>query len=776
VTWDRRDGFDEGLSSVKTVWRLRRVNFSVNKVSIATLVCLPNDVLKVLKGALELMSVKLLVYLLVVFFGCQKQVAVCAGLPQPIGNTFETLISRFGSRYCINVRPQENSWYQSPCGRFYDERIDVIIGVRVAGKLYSLPFSRLEFSNFDAVNQTITPCKLIWRASLKSPPMRLNLKFVSPFYPKDERTTLLPAFIVEFVVENCSEEPLHGELVYGRELNARQLATLHMGDGVAVFETQGVFKAHEGVKGKDWDVELMRLGGKTMLTFRRTFKLQPNSDERSMLVLACYSRDAFFKAKGYPYRFKYAHLFGDVNEVMNYALVNAEELCSRTELFERTLLDPFEDDALKMLISLAFQSYASNALWLLPAEDVATSMGLKREPPFKQWFSVLEGGGGLFNSTVDVEYNISPFYLLYWNELLEMLLDEWSAYRRGGIIRHDMGMGFVANGMSYYHDMPVEENTNFLLMLFSLWASTAKHGLLKGWWGVVVELVKYLLSTDTDGNGFPNIGTSNTINQAVYVTQHAPEQTYLAMKMAATYQAVWQMARFVGDFKTAKECQSALEKITATMKKAWLGDHYPVSIDRAIPGWDAYSIYTANGWLLPLIVGVSPQVDVQRMRIDIINSTKATWRGYSSTHTSVDVTTFISQNIWRDCIAAYLGVDMVKNARSYWSLQWTLNRTTGGAFVDSYNYDTGYSSLRYYPRGMAVVCYILAIGGISFNALERKIVIQPLFENVVIPLPQFSDWASKRIPSIELRPSEGKPRISIRHKELLEGWNVAIGR
>ena len=735
-----------------------------------------NEATKLVKRALWFLSVKFLVHLLLVFFACQKQVAFCVELSQPIGNTFETLLSRFGSRYCINVRPQEKSWYQSPCGRFYDERIDVIIGVRLAGKLYSLPFSRLEFANFDAVNQILTPCKLIWRASLKSPHMRLYLKFTSPFYPKDERTTLLPAFIVEFVVENCSDAPLHGELIYGRELNARQLATLRMSDGMAVFETQGVFKALEGVKGEDWDAELMRLGSKTILTFTRGFKLPPNANDRGILVLACYSRDAFFTARGYPYRFKYARLFGDVNEVMNYALANAEELCSRTELFEKTILDATEDDALKMLISLAFQSYASNALWLIPAEDVAASIGLKREPPFKQWFSVLEGGGGLFNSTVDVEYNISPFYLLYWNELLEMLLDEWSAYRKGGIIRHDMGMGFVANGMSYYHDMPVEENTNFLLMLFSLWASTAKHSLVKGKWSIVVELIKYLMSTDTDGNGFPNFGTSNTIDQAVYVTQHAPEQTYLAMKMAAAYQAVWQMARFVGDFGIAKECQSALEKITATMKKAWLGDHYPVSIDKTIPGWDAYSIYTANGWLLHFIVGVSPQVDIQRIRIDIINSTKVTWRGYSSTHTSVDVTTFISQNIWRDCIAAYLGVDMIKNARSYWGLQWTLNRTTGGAFVDSYNYDTGYSSLRYYPRGMAAICYILALGGVSFNALEKKIVVQPLRENVVIPLPWLSDWASKRIPSIEMRLSEGKPQVSISHKELLEGWNIVLGR
>lgn len=696
------------------------------------------------------------------------------GVLRPVGNTFETVIARFGSRYSINVRPQERAWYQSPCGRFYDEHVETLIGLDVGGKLYALPFCKLETGEFESVQQTITPCKLTWRASIPSQHLALSATIISPFYPRDEMLTLMPAFIVDFTVENTSDvREAKGKVIYSRRLNPKQLATLRIDGGTAIFETPGTFNALEGIEGDGWKMEVKRMGDKEMhLTCASEFSLQPRSRETFTLILACHSSEAFFVAMGYPYRFKYAALFKDLRDVLTYAKDNLERLRRRTELFENALTGSVRSDSMKALLSLAFQSYASNALWLIPAEDDAKSRGIKRKPPFDEWFSVLEGGGGLFNSTVDVEYNISPFYLLFWDKLLRMLLSEWSAYRKGGVIRHDMGMGFVANGMSYYYDMPVEENTNFILMLFALWMSTANHSLLKEHWGTVKELVAYLISTDTDGNGFPNIGTSNTIDQGTYVIQHAPEQTYLAMKMAAAYQAVEMMARFTGDNELANLCRTGRQNIAATLKRAWLGDHYAICLDKAVHGWDAYSIYTANGWLLPFMVGMTPDVDMQRLRIDVVNSTRRTWKGYGSTHTSIDAVMWISQNIWRDCLAAYLGIDMLEHSRSYWNLLHMLNQTSGGAFVDSYNYEHGYGSLRYYPRGMAATAYLQAQVALSFNRLERKIAFKLPQNAISIPLPQAADWDAEKIPSIDVRVVNGKPSINVLHGELLDGWKI----
>ncbi len=710
----------------------------------------------------------------IVAAGADMVTALCAA--QPVGSTFEALLARFGSRYSINVRPQERAWYQSPCGRFYDEHVETLVGLDVGGKMYALPFCRLKVNEFDSVHQIMSPCKLTWRASIPSQQLVLTVTLTSPFYPKDEMLTLMPAFIADFTIENLSEtETANGKLIYSRRLNPKQLATLRISDGTAIFETPGAFHALEGIKGDGWKMETRRIDGEeTHIACTREFSLNPKSRETFTLILACHSKEAFFVAMGYPYRFKYANLFGDIGDVFSYAKGNLERLRKRTELFERALTASLLNDGMKELLSLAFQSYASNALWLIPAEDTAKSNGIRRKPPFEEWFSVLEGGGGLFNSTVDVEYNISPFYLLFWSEPLHMLLREWSAYRRGGVIRHDMGMGFIANGMGYYYDMPVEENTNFILMLFSLWASTADHNLLKEHWNAVKELVAYLISTDTDGNGFPNLGTSNTIDQGVYAIQHAPEQTYLAMKMAAAYQAVERMARFIGDSELANLCQMERRKITTTLNSAWLGDHYAVCLNRAVHGWDAYSIYTANGWLLPFMVGMMPDVDLQRLRIDTVNSTRRTWKGFGSTHTSIDAVMWISQNIWRDCTAAYLGVNLLEHARSYWNLLYMLNRTSGGAFVDSYNYEHGYGSLRYYPRGMAAVAYLQAQAALSFNRLERKIMFRVMHSAVSIPLPQVADWASEKIPSIDVRIINGKPTMNVLHSELLDGWKIEL--
>lgn len=695
----------------------------------------------------------------------------------PKGNLFETVLGRFGSRYCINVRPQERTWYQSPCGRFYDEHVETLIGLRVEGRLYALPLCRLEAKEFEDVHQIISPCKLTLRAAISSPPTRFRVTFTSPFYPRDERVSLIPAFIVDFIVENLSDAEINGEVIYSRRLNPKQIATLHIDGSTATFETPGTFRALEGIKGDGWDMKVARMNsGETYLFCTRKFAVQPKSKAECYLVLACYTDEAFFVAMGYPYRFKYTALFDGIDGVMSYVMESADELRNRTAIFESALTGALGDDSAKMLISLAFQSYASNVLWLIPAVDAAKERGIKRKPPFDEWFSVLEGGGGLFNSTVDVEYNISPFYILFWTEPLELLLREWSAYRKGGIIRHDMGMGFIANGMSYYQDMPVEENTNFLLMLFALWACTAKHGLLKTHWDCVRDVVSYLISTDTDGNGFPNFGVNNTVDQGTYAIQHAPEQTYLAMKMAAAYQAVERMARFVGDSIVANASRQEMEKIMATLKVAWLGDHYPVCLDRSVSGWDAYSIYTANGWLLPLMVGMTPNVNLQRLRTDIANSTRRTWKGYGSTHTSIDVVMWVSQNMWRDCVASYLGIDMLDHARSYWNLLYTLNRTSGGAFVDSYNYETGYGSLHYYPRGMALTGYLQAQAAISFNRLERKIVLKPPRKSTSIPLVWLADWDAERIPLIGFQQTNGEATFSITHKELLDGWVIELLR
>ncbi|HID06843.1 MAG TPA: DUF4965 domain-containing protein, partial [Armatimonadetes bacterium] len=536
--------------------------------------------------------------------------------------------------------------------------------------------------------------------------------------------------------------------------------------------------------GDGWEIECAQLdmalqvrgvSSEKFLICTWNFELQPNEKCKRTLMLAAYSDEAFFTAKSYPYRFKYTEWFKSIRDVLDYARSDEMRIRRRVKIFEATWLDASFPESLKRLSSFAFHNWVANTLWLIPASDVASERGIEANPPFAEWFSVLEGGGGFYNSTVDVEYNFAPFYLLYYPELLRMVLREWIAYREPGLIRHDMGAGFIANGMSYYHDMPVEENTNYLLLLFALWATSGDNSLLNQHWDVVREVVAYLTNTDTDGNGFPNDGTSNTIDQGSWVVQHAPEQVYLANKMAAAYQAVELMSRVKGDAELADVCRRHRVVINATMhRNAWLGDHYAVCLDRSVIGWDSYSIYAGNGWLYPFMMGIAPDADLVKLRFDIVNSTKRTWRTFGSTHTNRESNLWISQNIWRDCIAAYLGVDMLDHVDAYWNLQHRLNRSLGGAFVDSYNCEDGWGSLTYYPRGLTCTAYFFAISRMHFNRATHRVSFQPLRLPLRIPLLQLADWERERIPWVEFERAGERITIKCTEPDLVRGWEIKV--
>ena len=46
----------------------------------------------------------------------------------------EALIGRLGSRFSLNLRPRERKIYLSPMGRFYDQPVEIGIGLRLKWK------------------------------------------------------------------------------------------------------------------------------------------------------------------------------------------------------------------------------------------------------------------------------------------------------------------------------------------------------------------------------------------------------------------------------------------------------------------------------------------------------------------------------------------------------------------------------------------------------------------------------------------------------------------
>ena len=106
------------------------------------------------------------------------------------------------------------------------------------------------------------------------------------------------------------------------------------------------------------------------------------------------------------------------------------------------------------LINQSFQAFLGSTYWCDLDND-------------REWFS-LSGGVYFFHSAIAVEYNDSMFYLSLWPRLLELQLDEWADYAErhkpsdGCILGHDMGQAACVTGQGYGHNMPVEDNANYL--------------------------------------------------------------------------------------------------------------------------------------------------------------------------------------------------------------------------------------------------------------------------------------------------------------------------
>ena len=119
----------------------------------------------------------------------------------------------------------------------------------------------------------------------------------------------------------------------------------------------------------------------------------------------------------------------------------------------------------------------------------------------------------------------------------------------------------------YPHDMEVEKNCNFILLLYALWKFTGKDELVKNYYKLMKQLINFIIKSDNTGNGFPNKGTANTIDDASPAVQFAKEQTYLGVKALSTYHAVCVIAEKMGDVKLKQKCLKMIKKINLTLEK-----------------------------------------------------------------------------------------------------------------------------------------------------------------------------------------------------------------
>ena len=670
-------------------------------------------------------------------------------------DAYEAVLGRLGSRASIDLAPQQLGWRYSPLGTWTPDLSELVIALKYGKEIRALPFTD-RFATWENLDQSESMTSVSYRCSSSDVPLQMNVTFRAPFYPKNEKVSSAPFFYIDVTVRNVGSRPASAGLMLARphkeDLSEAGIARFTSGGATGITnrtrysyqdETKTSYNsksATEALALPDGEASGVTFLGNAAAEFHAftasklwgwsapgypcapaeadspvfgfyprgytgakwtADKLAPGASVTKHFIIAGYVADRILRVKNSSYedsgfKFRYTGSFANVLGVAGYAASNrdtGDDIVGKSEFFDDTIgsddflsVNASYKGDLRNLIACSFRTYLTNTWW-------ASS------PTGRNWFSVWEGTWMRFQGTVDVEYNQAWFYYQYWPSLLRTVMDEWLLYlksnERGVFVPHDIGIVDAATGQAYDHDMPVEENLNFILMAYRYWKASGDTSYVKARFATLARLASFVTACDTNGNGIPDVDCPTTFDDATPALERGRDQSYLGFKCLAAYQAMRAMA-LAAKPSSAAGFRSRVELINQTLEHdLWLGDHFAVCLDGDVERADreAYSIQTGGGLLFALGAqrdsGVTSE-NMARLRKDIESSTARTWGAYGSKHTSYGYDPgrmWVSSNIWRDALACYTGArprgaDPLTAVDSYWALERYLGMYADGGYWD----------------------------------------------------------------------------------------------
>ncbi len=744
----------------------------------------------------------------------------------------EVILGRFGSRFMVNPAPQLLAWRQSPLGTWTDDLSELVMAFRDAqGDIRCLPFTD-RYPVFSAIDQNLTLTGVSYTCQDPGLPFRATVTLRAPFYPGDAKLSGAPFFYLDVEVSNPSGSAVPAEFMLvrphkdantGADAPVQLTGAFNSGykfktnytysdesrvlpppagtsagyytfwEGIAWNDASGITPHYADISDAGWiwnsppgypppySHQVYTFMPKGYSGVEWSVNLPSAGKARRTFVLAGHTPSAVLNVRGdNSYRFLYNRPAGpnltSVDAVVDYALGERASILEKSDFFDGILSEQYISSlsqAGRELAAVALQNFICNAWWCYNSGG-------------QEWFSVWEGEPYMYHSSVDVEYTNAWFYLSFWPELLKKLLEEWTVFEKesqqGKYVSHDMGVEHWITGMAYPHDMPVEENADYILLLYSHWKTTGDTAFMRGLYPKAKDYARFIFNCDSDGDGLPDLNVSNTIDQGSEAVQHARNQTYLGVKALGAYRAASEMAlaQEAPDADFSSACEARVRLINLTLEnKLWLGDHFAVCDDPAVPQAEreAYSLYASNGLLYLLAAGLDPgltQANLERFRLDLANAAARTQRRYGHVHTSLNnENQWVSQNLWRDALGYWLGVEgwpqgQQERLSRYWDLQRYFAVKKNGGFWDVCAYNPGREerfgsmrgaflpdhaldqSLGYYSRGAALLALPAAMARLRLDRVSGYLVYDPAHAPGRVPVFSCADWGAedpeKRIP------------------------------
>jgi hypothetical protein len=715
---------------------------------------------------------------------------------------YDSLVACFGSRFTVNLMPEVRRCRVFPLGSFHffdwqkTDRVGIsigtcpqivssetaLVGLTVGETTRILPFA--QGATFGALEQQITPLTTTFTARDPALPVVASFTFRSAFYPQNFEISSVPVYEIEVMLHNRSANPQTVSAFFGLPLDAPEAIADDLRSVTPITFPDGI--DHDGIDGLTWEQVIAGdgaspdLGGETPMV-RAVVELPPWHTDTVRFYHAGYIAQPTLNRRGDRLRFGYTTLWESAADALSWYRSQADDLRRKGRVFESTVMDATVPPELKLLLSSAFKGICSNAWW---AED--------------GWFSMMEIGA--YHSTLDVDYQLALFFFQYWPELVGRMLNQWADYYQpgSGYMAHDVGQHLEATGNRYGGPgsaMKVEENCNYLILLHHYWRTTTDASVLDGKHGIIAELVDFLLAADTSGSGLPNRDAENTNDWGSGLITASEEQSYHGVRLVVAYSAVVEMAVALGDAVLVTLCEAAVERINRTLAEGWLGDHYPISLADA-DSYHHYSMWTTHGLLYALRADMDLTLDLERLTLDLIHSTRRTLREHGCVHSTADVRGWLTQNLWRDAIAAYLGLDLTEHLRRYLghgeyvsyedtTILEVANElmVVPGAVAEHTHAGQTHNvpMVDGHPRPACGFGLLYALAGLRYDAVEQRLSFAPVSFPLRVALTHLADWHNERIPWLECRRSTPNQdaghqpstiTCTVESEALLEGWQI----
>ncbi len=697
-------------------------------------------------------------------------------------------VSVLGSRHGILMDPVNKECKLLRYSRFEDmSRFEIRAGIRYWDKEFVLPLTSAG-TQFFFVDQRTSPCTMAIMGIDPASCLKLKLQIVTPFRPRDPDFSTSPVLGLRLEISRlpgcfrwmgCPEKDSINEVEIFFEIRGEHFDVFQSGEDSVDVKSRFMCRFGKNDPRKtsdDMDGALVGCHDRLVVKdgqvhghrFVKRVNLSDVSEDRMDIAWSTWQAPALCIGSDL-HSFRYTRMFSDLDSVAEWARNNLEKIFDNAKKVDGIIGRNNCSASTNSLMAYTLHSWLMDTWWV--------------DRDGKDWFSVWEGNCYL-HSTVDVEFTQAPFYLSVWPELLELELGEWPAFSKSGeallgergkgtlFLSHDIGVACSVTGQHYTHEMEVEETANYILLAYCHWRRTGRAAAIRANAEIIGKYLRFLKACDTTGNGVPDRGVANTIDDASPAVQYGKEQVYLAVKCIGAYTCGAEIMQFLGKTAESKRYLALAKKIRVLVeKKGWIKDHFATLLEKSgkglinpwsgkpcefktVPGWDSPHIYTENTFACLDMVGCDLGFDRAKVVKDLQTATERCLREYGCVHSDFKNTNlarqpgsealagvspnpgWIAMNMLRDMAAFYRGLDFRGMTDRYWNWQVLTNTQEPKMFFETFNGN----NLCFYPRGVAIWGYFDALAGLVIDKVRKQDKTRKPIPQIRVPRLLDANW------------------------------------